>query len=197
MSAFLAGQVEAPTAQHFREMRRLWLGAEVCETLVLPWILPTQNKAFGWHPMARAKNVRMIHEAVAIAADHMFTDQPLPDEWAWHDPDERNWPLKSGRVTMEWFTRTWHKQVLCRKTYEPPGTGTIVEVLRLQNNRVHLHVHSLIWGKIDQDGMSLKHLQDGLTHAGFFPDDNPDYLQGNTQTYERVAGTRKRIQTKR
>jgi hypothetical protein len=175
----------APDTQAFDRMRATWASAQETDRILVPLIPPTLNDAQNWHPMQRAKIVHMIHEAVRLSTEHMFDREPWPEEWEWGSGDA---PLVGGWVTRAWFIERWHTQVLRRKTCEPAGTGTVIEILRLGDNRHHVHFHVMLAKLRDEDQTYTKHMLDGLVHAGMFPDDNHRVIEGVTKTQQQVAG---------
>lgn len=183
-----------PDTAFFQQMRASWSDAQEVERIIIPLVMPSMNRAQNWYPMARAYNVRMIHEAVRISCEHMFDREPWPEKWEW---GSGKCPLKSDWITSKWFIDKWHKSVLGNATINPPGTGTVVELIRLKDGRTHVHVHSLLNRLRDEDQTYTKHLLDGLTHVGFFPDDRTKYVAGLTKTQSLVKGKRKKIPKKR
>jgi len=183
--------ITCPDRSFFEEMRESLRHATEVERIVIPWVMPTLNKAQNWHPFARAKNVHMIHEAVRLSSEHMFDREPLPDTWEWLSLDKdgaSSCPLVSGWVKSSWFIEAWHKSVLGRRSIEPHGTGTIIELFKLEDGRTHVHIHSLLTKLRDSDGTYTKHAIDGLVHAQFFKDDSPEYMTGPTKTQSLVPG---------
>lgn len=177
--------INVPDTQAFTHMRACWQQAVEVDRVVVPLIPPTLNDAQNWHPMQRMKIVRAIHEAVRLSVENMFDRQPWPDQWEWGSGEA---PLKDGWVSKEWFLKYWHKNVLTRKTYEPAGTGTIIEIMRLGDNRHHVHFHVMLARLRDPDQTYIKHMLDGLVHAGMFEDDNARIIAGVTKTQQKVSG---------
>jgi len=54
-------------------------------------------------------------------------------------------------------------------------------------------VHSRTKRLADADGRSAKAVVDGLTKAGVFPDDSPEFVQEVTHSQEKVSGDEETI----
>jgi hypothetical protein len=150
--------------------------------IVVPSLFPTNNKVLVWGRHSRSHNVRQIHEMVRICS--LIKPLPYPDKYRW---DWEGCHLKSKRVGYRWFMNRWNKSVLGLKKPPRAGTHTVIELHTLMDGRIHVHVHSVRARLTDEDGVSCKALVDGLTHAGFFPDDRREFVAGVTQSQEKLS----------
>lgn len=168
--------------QHLNDLGANYYGSPY-DCIAIPLEFPRNNDVLKWLPVTRKVAVQLIKEAVRVSAENVFTKHPTPKfSWEW----EECW-LANKMVKWDWFVGRWKKIVLCDRKVMRPESWTFAELHRTRTGLHHIHVHSVRARLTDPDGISSKALLDGLVSAGFFPDDNRNYIHGVTHSQEKSS----------